>query len=126
MGLLTVNALTASHEVLIPVQCEYYALEGLGQLLETLRLVQDRLNPQLVVRGAVLTMYETKSQLTKSVHEQMYEFFPHTIFRTVIPRSVQLAEAPSFGLPIAGYAPWSTGARAYRRLAQEFLAQEAA
>lgn len=121
LGLLTINALTASHDVLIPVQCEYYALEGLGQLLETLRLVQERLNPQLSVRGAVLTMYETKSQLAQSVHQQMYEFFPHTIFRTVIPRSIQLAEAPSFGQPIHGYAPWSVGARAFRRLAREFL-----
>lgn len=126
LGLLTINALTASHEVLIPVQCEYFALEGLGQLLETLRLVKERLNPRLTVRGAVLTMYETRSQLARSVHQQLYEFFPYAIFRTVIPRSVQLAEAPSFGQPILGYAPWSTGARAYRRLAVEFLHQEAA
>ncbi len=121
LGLLTVNALTASHEVLIPVQCEYYALEGLGQLLETLKLIRENLNDQLHIRGAVLTMYEEKNQLSLSVHRQMYEFFPHFIFRTVIPRSVKLAEAPSFGKSIFQHSPRSSGANAYKRFGREFL-----
>ncbi len=121
LGLLTINALAASHDVLIPVQCEYYAIEGLGQLLETLELIRDNLNRNLNIRGAVLTMYENRSELSQSIHRQMYEFFPHFIFRTVIPRSVKLAEAPSFGQSIFAYAPRSTGARAYHRLGREFL-----
>lgn len=125
LGLLTINALTASHEVLVTVQCEYYALEGLGQLLETLTLVKDNLNPELNIRGAVLTMYESASTLALGIHRQMYEFFPHYIFRSVIPRSIKLAEAPSFGRSIFHYAPGSKGARAYRRLAREFLTRSA-
>ncbi|MBI3114977.1 MAG: ParA family protein [Candidatus Kerfeldbacteria bacterium] len=121
LGLLTVNALTASDDVLVPVQCEYYALEGLGQLLETLKLVRENLNERLAVRGAILTMYEPRSELSLSVHRQMYEFFPHFIFRTVIPRSVKLAEAPSFGKSVFAHAPRSKGANAYRRLGREFM-----
>ncbi len=121
LGLLTVNSLAASSFVLIPVQAEYYALEGLGQLLATLRLVQENLHRRLSILGAVVTMYDERPRLSQEILENLYQNFPYRIFRTVIPRNVRLAEAPSFGSSIFNYAPNSRGARAYRRLGEEFL-----
>lgn len=124
LGLLTVNGLVASDEVLIPVQCEYYALEGLGQLLHTVQLVKDNLKPELSILGAVLTMYDRRYQLSNEVMNELYKFFPNKIFRSVIPRNIRLAEAPSFGEPIIKYDPKSKGAKAYERLALEILETE--
>lgn len=121
LGLLTLNGLVAADDVLIPVQCEYYALEGLSQLLETVRLVRENLQPNLNILGAVLTMYDNRAQLSRDVLEELYKHFPNNIFRSVIPRNVRLAEAPSHGKPIADYEPNSSGARAYERLAREIL-----
>lgn len=120
--LLTVNALTAADEVLIPVQAEYYALEGLGQLLETVKLIQDNLNKNLSVLGALLTMYDDRYRLTKELFEELYKYFPARILRTVIPRNIKLAEAPSHGQTIADYDGQSRGAKAYERLAREVMA----
>jgi chromosome partitioning protein len=121
LGLLTINALTSSDKVLIPVQAEYYALEGLSQLLHTIDLVKQNLCPSLEVLGAVLTMYDGRNKLSVDVMNELYKFFPNRIFRAVIPRNVRLAEAPSHGEPIAQYDPWSKGARAYERLAKEIM-----
>lgn len=121
LGLLTVNGLVAGDEALIPVQCEYYALEGLGQLLKTIHLVRENLRPELVIRGAVFTMFDDRNGLNKAVMDQLYEHFPGHIYRTVIPRNVRLAEAPSHGRTILEYDPRSRGGRAYERLAEEFL-----
>lgn len=121
LGLLTINSLVAAQYALIPVQAEYYALEGLGQLILTLNLVRENLNPQLEILGVVITMYDEKLGLSHDVLEELYKNFPFWIFRTVIPRSVKLAEAPSFGKSIFEYAPTSKGAKAYRRLAIELL-----
>lgn len=121
LGLLTVNSLVAADKVLIPVQAEYYALEGLGQLLNTINLVKENLQPDLDILGALVTMYDEKTQLAREVWEELYKHFPNKIFRTVIPRHIKLAEAPSFGKTILEYAPYSKGAKAYRRLAKEFL-----
>ena len=119
LGLLTVNALTAADAVLIPMQCEYYALEGLSQLIATIHLVRDHLNPTLAVRGVVLTMFDARTNLSAEVAEEVREHLGAAVFRTVVPRSVRLAEAPSYGRPIARYAPESRGALAYRALATE-------
>lgn len=119
LGLLTINALTAADEVLIPVQCEYYSLEGLGQLLETIELVRQNLKSDLSILGVVLTMFEHDSGLAQSVFEEVYKHFPHRIFRSVVPRNVKLAEAPSFGRTIFEHSKDSDGARAYHRLARE-------
>jgi len=121
LELITVNSLVASDYILIPVQAEYYALEGLGQLLNTVNLVKLNLKPELDILGAVLTMYDARGRLSGEVWHELYKHFPHKIFRTVIPRNVYLAEAPSFGKTIIEYAPRSSGARAYKRLAKEFL-----
>ncbi len=121
LGLITVNSLVAADYALIPVQAEYYALEGLGQLLQTISLVRENLQPRLDILGAVLTMYDTRSRLSEEVWNELYKHFPHRIFRTVIPRNVSLAEAPSYGQTILEYAPDSKGAKAYHRLAREFL-----
>ncbi len=121
LGLLTINGLVAADEVLIPVQAEYYALEGLGQLLETVNLVKDNLHPDLDVKGAVLTMFDSRNKLSSDVLEELYKYFPNKIFRSVIPRSVRLAEAPSFGKSILHYDPSSKGGKAYERLARELL-----
>jgi chromosome partitioning protein len=120
LGLLTVNALAAADEVIIPVQCEYLALEGLGHLSRTIRLVQANLNPSLRVRGIVLTMFDGRTNIAKQVEEEVRKHFNNT-FRAVIPRSVRLSEAPSFGQPIQLYDPRSAGAIAYASLAQELL-----
>ena len=120
LGLLTVNGLAAADEVLIPIQCEYYALEGVSQLLRNVQLVQRNLNPQLEVEGVVLTMYDGRTTLAADVVAQVREHFGETTYRTVIPRTVRLSEAPSYGEPIEAYDPISRGAIAYRELAREF------
>jgi len=125
LGLLTVNALTAADSVLIPTQCEYYALEGLSQLIATLNLVRDNLNPSLEIEGVVLTMYDARTNLSADVASEVRSHFGSAVFQTVIPRSVRLSEAPSFGLPIARYRPDSRGAIAYDELAAEVLARGA-
>lgn len=121
LGLLTINGLVASQYVLIPVQAEYYALEGLGQLLRTIELVKEHLQPNIEVLGAVLTMFDRRNRLAEGVFTDMYQHFPHKVFRTVIPRNVRLAEAPSYGKPIALYDAGSKGARAYQKLSRELL-----
>ena len=123
LGLLTINALTAAEEVLIPIQSEYYALEGLSQLLQNVELVQKNINPGLVVGGAVLTMYDARTNLSADVASQVRDFFGDRAYRTVIPRSVRLSEAPSYGEPIEAFDPMSRGAIAYRELGREFLAR---
>lgn len=121
LGLLTVNALTAADEVLIPIQCEYYALEGLSQLLRNVNLVSANLNPELRVGGVVLTMYDGRTKLSKEVAEQVRQYFGDQAYHTVIPRSVRISEAPSYGEPIQAFDPMSRGAIAYRHLGREFL-----
>jgi chromosome partitioning protein len=121
LGLLTVNALTASDSVLIPLQCEYLALEGLTQLIGAIRLVQDHLNPGLRIEGVLLTMYDSRLNLSQQVAEEARKFFSERVYRTAIPRNVRLSEAPSFGKPIVLYDPHSTGAESYRDLAREVL-----
>lgn len=121
LGLLTVNALAAAQEVIIPIQCEYYALEGLSQLLRNVDLVTGNLNPKLKVGGVVLTMYDARTKLSKDVADQVREYFGGVAYRTVVPRSVRLSEAPSYGEPIEAFDPMSRGAIAYRHLGQEFL-----
>ncbi|MDA0366013.1 MAG: AAA family ATPase [Chloroflexi bacterium] len=122
LGLLTVNALTAADEVIVPVQCEYFALEGLGHLAKTIELVRTNLNTRLRLRGVVLTMFDARTNLSRDVEAEVRRHFENT-FRSVIPRSVRLSEAPSHGEPIQRYDPLSAGARAYEELAEELLAQ---
>jgi chromosome partitioning protein len=124
LGLLTVNALTAATSVLIPTQCEYYALEGLSQLIATLNLVRDNLNPTLAIKGVVLTMFDARTNLSSDVASEVRGHFGHAVFDTLIPRSVRLSEAPSFGLPIALYRADSRGAEAYTALAAELLRRD--
>jgi chromosome partitioning protein len=119
LGLLTVNALTAGDSVLIPIQCEYYALEGLTQLIATIHLVRDHLNPSLEIKGVVLTMYDARTNLSTDVAAEVRRHLADRVYATVVPRSVRLSEAPSYGLPIALYRPDSRGAEAYRSLATE-------
>ncbi len=120
LGLLTINGLVAAREVLVPVQSEYYSLEGLGQLLETIDLVKQNLHPDLKMLGVVLTMYDPRFRLSSAVLEELYKYFPaEQIFRSVIPRNVRLAEAPSYGQTIFHYDPKSPGAKAYKKLAHE-------
>lgn len=121
LGLLTVNGLVATDEVLIPVQCEYYALEGLGQLLNTISLIQESLKPELRLMGALLTMFDKRNKLSYDVAKEVRRHFPGYVFDAIIPRNVSLSEAPSYGKPIMYYDPWSKGARAYKQLAQEVL-----
>jgi chromosome partitioning protein len=122
LGLLTVNALAAADEVVIPVQTEYFALEGLGHLSHTIELVKRNLNPKLTIRGVLLTMFDARTNLSREVEQEVRNHFPNT-FDTVIPRSVRLAEAPSHGEPISAYDPLSPGARAYDQLADEVIAR---
>ena len=124
LGLLTVNALTAADAVLIPTQCEYYALEGLSQLIATLNLVRDNLNPALAIQGVVLTMFDGRTNLSADVASEVRRHFRNAVYDTMIPRSVRLSEAPSFGLPIALYRPESRGAIAYAELAAELLRRD--
>ena len=119
LGLLTINALTAADSTLIPIQCEYFALEGLGQLLATIRLITDHLNPRLEIKGAVLTMYDSRTRLSSQVGEEVRRHLTERVYETIIPRSIRLSEAPSHGLPIHLFAPTSKGAEAYRALAAE-------
>jgi chromosome partitioning protein len=121
LGLLTINALAAADQLLIPVQAEYYALEGLGQLLETIRLVKEHIHPDLEVLGAVLTMFDKRTRLSQDIMDELYQYFPDAIFRSVIPRSVRLAEAPSFGQSIFHYDTKGRAAKSYDRLAREIL-----
>lgn len=121
LGLITLNALTVSDSFLVPIQCEYYALEGLSQLMTTVRTVRKLYNPSLDIEGVLLTMYDSRLNLTRMVVEEVKRFFPKKVFSTVIPRNVRLSEAPSFGLPICEYDKFSTGAQAYMNLATEFI-----
>lgn len=121
LGLITLNSFTAADSVLIPVQCEYYALEGLGQLLNTINLVKKHLNKNLEIEGAVLTMYDMRTNLSNQVVKEVKRYFDDKVYKTVIPRNIKLSEAPSFGMPIGLYDPKSKGARAYEKLAREVL-----
>lgn len=121
LGLLTLNTLTAADSVLIPIQCEYYALEGLSQLLNMVRLVQKNLNQELQIEGVLLTMYDSRLNLSKQVAREVKEYFGDKVYSTIIPRNVRLSEAPSFGKPIILYDIFSTGARGYMKLAKEVI-----
>ena len=121
LGLITLNAFTASDSVLIPVQCEYYALEGLGQLLNTIELVRKHLNKNLYIEGALLTMYDIRTNLANQVVKEVKKFFQNKVYKSVIPRNVRVSEAPSYGMPITVYDPKSKGARSYEKFAREFL-----
>ncbi len=123
LGLLTVNALSAANGVIIPVQCEYYALEGLSKLLESFKLVKTHLNPGLEVFGVLMTMYDARTRLSQQVVDEVKDFFDERVFDTVIPRSVRLSEAPSFGQPVTMYDPHGRGAAAYRSLAKEVISR---
>lgn len=123
LGILTLNALTASDSVLIPIQCEYYALEGLSKLLNTVKLVQKHLNRQLNIYGVLLTMYDGRLNLCNQVEKEVRDYFKEKVFRTTIMRNVRLSEAPSFGLPIVMFDATSTGAENYMRLAEEVLSR---
>lgn len=122
LGLLTINAFTAADSILIPVQSEYYALEGLTQLLNTVKLVQKHFNRNLKIEGVLLTLYDARTNLGKQVNEEVKKYFQNKVYATIIPRNVQLAEAPSHGMPIIDYAPKSKGAEVYSELAKEVLA----
>lgn len=124
LGLLTLNALTAAQKTIIPVQCEYYALEGLADLLHTIQIVNANLKTRVAIMGALLTMYDRKSRLHRAVEKEIRRKFPGYVFQAVIPRNVSLAEAPSFGKTILQYDPYSHGAKAYRQLAEEVLKME--
>jgi chromosome partitioning protein len=124
LGLLTVNSLTAANSVLIPLQCEYYALEGLTQLIATINLVRDHLNPSLEIKGVVLTMYDARTNLSSDVAAEVRRHLDGRVFDTVVPRSVRLSEAPSYGVPIAFYSPESKGAAAYASLAAELRSRD--
>ena len=121
LGLITLNAFTASDTVLIPVQCEYYALEGLGQLLNTINLVKKHLNKNLEIEGALLTMYDARTNLSNQVVKEVKKYFGDKVYKTVIPRNVRLSEAPSYGMPITEYDPRSKGAKTYEKFTKEFL-----
>ena len=121
LGLVTLNAFTASDSVLIPVQCEYFALEGLGQLLNTVNLVKKHLNKNLEIEGALLTMYDARTNLSNQVVKEVKKYFEDKVYKTVIPRNVRLSEAPSYGMPISIYDPKSKGAKAYDKFAKELL-----
>jgi chromosome partitioning protein len=123
LGLLTVNALTAADKIIIPIQCEYYALEGLSQLIESVRLIKRQLNKQLEIAGVLMTMFDVRTKLSQQVANEVAKYFSKKVYQTVIPRSVRLSEAPSFGLPITAYAVNSKGAEAYIKLAGEVIAR---
>lgn len=124
LSMLTINAMTTSDSVLVPIQCEYYALEGLSQLIHTIELVQERLNPELEIEGVVFTMYDARTNLSLQVVENVKENLHQSIYKTIIPRNVRLAEAPSYGIPINLYDTKSVGAESYRLLAEEVLSRE--
>lgn len=121
LGLITLNAFAAANSVLVPIQCEYYALEGLGQLVSSVKLVQKHLNKDLEIEGVVLTMYDSRTRLSSQVSSEVVKYFDKKVFDTVIPRNIRLSEAPSHGVPITMYDPFSKGSRTYKKLAKEFL-----
>jgi len=121
LGLLTINSLTAAHSVIIPLQCEYYALEGLGQLLKTIRLIKQSLNPKLEIEGILLTMFDSRNNLAHQVAQEVRKHFKEKVFRTIIPRNIRLSEAPSYGKPILLYDVHSKGAESYLNLAREIM-----
>ena len=121
LSMLTINAMTTADSVLVPIQCEYYALEGLSQLIHTINLVQERLNPALIIEGVVFTMYDARTNLSLQVVENVKDNLDQTIYKTIIPRNIRLAEAPSYGMPINLYDPKSTGAESYLLLAEEVI-----
>ena len=121
LNILTINALTAADTVLVPIQCEYYALEGLSQLIHTINLVKERLNPDLDIEGVVFTMYDSRTNLSMQVVENVKSNLSQKVFQTLIPRNIRLAEAPSYGMPINAYDPKSAGAEAYMQLAEEVI-----
>ena len=121
LGLITLNAFTASDSVLIPVQCEYFALEGLGQLINTVNLVKRHLNKNIEIEGALLTMYDIRTNLSNQVVKEVKKYFNDKVYKTVIPRNVRLSEAPSYGMPITEYDPKSKGAKSYEKFTREFL-----
>ena len=124
LSMLTINAMTTADSVLVPIQCEYYALEGLSQLIHTVKLVRDRLNPKLTIEGVVFTMYDARTNLSLQVVENVKDNLEQTIYKTIIPRNIRLAEAPSYGIPINKYDPKSAGAESYLRLADEVIDKE--
>lgn len=124
LGLITINVLTASDSVIVPIQCEYYALEGVSQLMSTIRKVRQVMNPKLDIEGILMTMYDQRTNLSAQVVEEVKKFFPNKVYKTPIPRNVKLSEAPSFGKPIIYYDPSSKGAESYRDLAAEVLGEE--
>lgn len=124
LNILTVNAMTTANSIIVPIQCEYYALEGLTQLIHTIDMVRDRLNPELMIEGVVFTMYDARTNLSLEVVENVKENLDQNIYKTIIPRNVRLAEAPSYGLPINLYDSKSTGAESYRLLAEEVVSKE--
>jgi len=121
LNMLTVNAMTTATSVLVPIQCEYYALEGLSQLIHTVNLVKERLNPELDMEGVVFTMYDSRTNLSMQVVENVKNHLKQNIYKTLIPRNIRLAEAPSYGMPITKYDPKSAGAEAYKKLAKEVM-----
>ena len=124
LSMLTINAMTTADSVLVPIQCEYYALEGLSQLIHTVKLVRDRLTPKLTIEGVVFTMYDARTNLSLQVVENVKDNLEQTIYKTIIPRNIRLAEAPSYGIPINKYDPKSAGAESYLRLADEVIDKE--
>jgi chromosome partitioning protein len=124
LGLLTINALTAADSVMIPIQCEFFALEGVSQLLGTVEMVKKGMNPDIEIEGVLLSMFDGRTNLSLQVAQEVKKHFGNKVYSTVIPKNVRLAEAPSYGLPIAAYDPSSKGARAYQSLAEEFLRRE--
>ena len=121
LGLLTINAFTASNSLLIPIQCEYYALEGVGQLMNTVNLVRKGLNKSLYIEGVILTMSDSRTNLSNQVINEVKKYFKDNVYKTIIPRNVKLSEAPSYGMPITVYAPKSKGARCYEKLTNEII-----
>ena len=126
LSMLTINAMTTADSVLVPIQCEYYALEGFSQLIHTVELVQERLNPVLEIEGVVFTMYDARTNLSLQVVENVKENLQQNIYKTIIPRNIRLAEAPSYGMPITMYDPKSSGADSYRKLADELINRKGA
>ena len=121
LGLLTINAFTTADSLLIPIQCEYYALEGVGQLMNTVNMVKKQLNKKLYIEGVVLTMHDARTNLSNQVINEVRTFFKDNVYKTIIPRNIKLSEAPSYGMPISMYAPLSKGARCYEKLTNEII-----
>lgn len=124
LGLITLNALVASNSVIIPIQSEFFALEGLSQLMNTIKIVKQRLNPDLYINGVILTMYDMRTTMSKQVTQELYKYFGDKIYTVPVPRNIKLVESPSFGVPIVLHAPHSNGALAYEALAKQFLTRE--